>query len=833
MRPASSSVVQAIRFAGVDAARIVGGGMDPVDSDVGLWVMGAGQLDLAGTPKTGWTRAAGSVGAGATEVPLQTAPTGWQAGDDVSIAPTAKPDGGSDFYKGFDESAVAASSSGSVRLATPTRRAHPEVNGQWGAEVMNLTRNVRIEGTAAGPAHVFIRSSKPQTVRYTQIRHVSVLKGSATPEGKSGRYGLHFHMMGEASRGSVVEGVVVRDAGSHTFVAHASHGITFRDDISYNNVRDAFWWDPSPNNREPGDPTNDTLIDGSIVAKSLGVPDDNRDYRLSAFNLGMGRNNTIRNSTAVGTGGTAGSAGFGWPEDAGQNIPGNGVWTFNQGNVSHNNHDNGLFVWQNTDTLHDVSNFVSYHNGSYGIEHGAYINSYRYANATLYGNGKAGINTKAKPKPMRPLSFENLIVDGGGSSPHGLVSFDHVAEDDPLPTLFFCTVFKGQTGAAVGLSTGSEHRAPEIMDFVESQLSGAQFSMKSLLSGTRIRVQNGGAAFQLDAAGNRTTISPFVTVRGGCAPGPTTPPGLPGAPSPNPPPTPGPAPGPAPGPTTTQPGPSTDLDHQASAPTDANHRPADDPAAGHHPAAAGPTPVPHRPAADHRPRLRRHRQRHRHGHRDRRRHHRHPPRRPLRRRRPRTGRLPRPVPVRLARLHRPPGNPHPPGGPDPHQRQLPPLGPGHRGDHGPLTRRRSHKMDEPTAPGRVLQMRLVVEAPDYEQAVAFYRDVLGAPEELTVEGDAGEKVTILDMGRATLELSNPAQVAMIDAVEVGRRISPRLRVAFEVADTRAVTNDLVDAGADLLASPTLTPWQSLNSRLSAPANLQITLFEEPGESAGG
>jgi catechol 2,3-dioxygenase-like lactoylglutathione lyase family enzyme len=142
-------------------------------------------------------------------------------------------------------------------------------------------------------------------------------------------------------------------------------------------------------------------------------------------------------------------------------------------------------------------------------------------------------------------------------------------------------------------------------------------------------------------------------------------------------------------------------------------------------------------------------------------------------------------------------------------------------------------MGEPTAPGRVLQMRLVVEAPDYEQAVAFYRDVLGAPEELTVEGDAGEKVTILDMGRATLELSNPAQVAMIDAVEVGRRISPRLRVAFEVTDTRAVTNDLVDAGADLLASPTLTPWRSLNSRLSAPANLQITLFEEPGESAGG
>ncbi|MGH8966758.1 MAG: VOC family protein, partial [Actinomycetes bacterium] len=80
-----------------------------------------------------------------------------------------------------------------------------------------------------------------------------------------------------------------------------------------------------------------------------------------------------------------------------------------------------------------------------------------------------------------------------------------------------------------------------------------------------------------------------------------------------------------------------------------------------------------------------------------------------------------------------------------------------------------------TKAGQVLQMRLVVEAPDYEAAVSFYRDVLGAPEELVVEGDRGEKVTILDVGRATLEISNPAQVAMIDDIEVGRRVSPKLR----------------------------------------------------------
>jgi len=128
--------------------------------------------------------------------------------------------------------------------------------------------------------------------------------------------------------------------------------------------------------------------------------------------------------------------------------------------------------------------------------------------------------------------------------------------------------------------------------------------------------------------------------------------------------------------------------------------------------------------------------------------------------------------------------------------------------------------------GRVLQMRLVVEAPDYEEAVAFYRDVLGGAEELVVEGDSGERVTILDVGRATLELSNPEQVAMIDQVEVGRRVAPRLRVAFEVADADTVTQELVEGGADLVAEPVITPWQSLNARLEAPAGLQLTVSQE-------
>ncbi|MCF6475995.1 VOC family protein [Nonomuraea sp. MG754425] len=126
----------------------------------------------------------------------------------------------------------------------------------------------------------------------------------------------------------------------------------------------------------------------------------------------------------------------------------------------------------------------------------------------------------------------------------------------------------------------------------------------------------------------------------------------------------------------------------------------------------------------------------------------------------------------------------------------------------------------------VRQLRLVVEADDYEAALAFYRDVLGLPEQAAFSGDGGARVAILDAGRATLEIANPAQKTMIDDVEVGRQVAPRLRVAFEVDDAEQTTHRLVEAGAEEVAPPTVTPWRSLNARLDAPAGLHITIFQE-------
>ncbi|NLS08887.1 VOC family protein [Nesterenkonia sp. MY13] len=126
----------------------------------------------------------------------------------------------------------------------------------------------------------------------------------------------------------------------------------------------------------------------------------------------------------------------------------------------------------------------------------------------------------------------------------------------------------------------------------------------------------------------------------------------------------------------------------------------------------------------------------------------------------------------------------------------------------------------------VRQLRLVVHAEDFESALTFYRDVLRLPEEAAYEGDGDARVGILDAGRATLELANTEQVRMIDSVEAQGQPSARLRVAFEVDDAAIHTQQATAAGAQLTAEPTLTPWGSLNSRLEAPAGLQITLFQD-------
>jgi catechol 2,3-dioxygenase-like lactoylglutathione lyase family enzyme len=123
-----------------------------------------------------------------------------------------------------------------------------------------------------------------------------------------------------------------------------------------------------------------------------------------------------------------------------------------------------------------------------------------------------------------------------------------------------------------------------------------------------------------------------------------------------------------------------------------------------------------------------------------------------------------------------------------------------------------------------MELRLVLTVDDFDQALGFYRDALGLPELEKWETTGDARIAILAAGRATVELVNEAHAAAIDEIEVGSRVAGPVRIAFETADSAALAQRLVAAGAEQLAEPALTPWNDLNVRLRAPDGLQLTLF---------
>lgn len=394
-----------LTFQGV-AAGYVGGGIDVLASDVGLWTMGAGRLDIQGTQRTGWAR--------------DTRPADWLPDDEVVIAPSA-PFGTADWAKWeLTTAGAVVMPQGGITLD----------GSRLPTEVANLTRDCVIDGVG----HVFIRSSSPQTIRWAALNGL----GIAPP--LLGRYPLHFHMAHDGSDGSIVEGVVVRGGKHHAFVPHGSNGITFIGCVAYDTRDEAFWWDPG------ADHAADRIrwID-SVAFKT--TPSDTS--RFGAFVLGSGLGNECLGCVAVGVPGTKSQGGGLWPENPGGGTgadPNSGVWRFERF-VAHNC-GNGIHVWQNDKSLHDVGDdsvlgLTAYHCQQAAVNHGAYFNAYRYA-IESYGNAFGVFEhalSKAPPQP-RALEYRAPILDGRGRA--GAVGFHMTTHNAPgADVVLTSPVFRG------------------------------------------------------------------------------------------------------------------------------------------------------------------------------------------------------------------------------------------------------------------------------------------------------------------------------------------------------------------------------------------------------
>lgn len=123
----------------------------------------------------------------------------------------------------------------------------------------------------------------------------------------------------------------------------------------------------------------------------------------------------------------------------------------------------------------------------------------------------------------------------------------------------------------------------------------------------------------------------------------------------------------------------------------------------------------------------------------------------------------------------------------------------------------------------VQEFRITLTVDDFDAAVKLYRDGLGLPQIADWSSQQG-RVLLLDAGRATLELFDESQAAMVDDLEVGRRVSGKVRLALQVADADRTAASLVEAGATPVADAVDTPWGDRNARVAAPDGMQLTLF---------
>ena len=126
----------------------------------------------------------------------------------------------------------------------------------------------------------------------------------------------------------------------------------------------------------------------------------------------------------------------------------------------------------------------------------------------------------------------------------------------------------------------------------------------------------------------------------------------------------------------------------------------------------------------------------------------------------------------------------------------------------------------------ILELRVALTTDDYDRLSSFYLNGLGLEPSQVWPEDQG-RALVLDLGRATLEVFDEKQANTVDQIEVGRRVSGKIRFALQVPDLEAAIERLTSHGAKLVHPPVDTPWGDRTVRFEDPDGMQITLYQVP------
>jgi hypothetical protein len=287
------------------------------------------------------------------------------------------------------------------------------------AEVVNAAADIVLRGPGdvmvmpmSGPRPVGL----PPAVTISDVRFENL--GLA---GNLGHYPFHFHLCGDAARGSTATDCVAVHSQNHAFVTHSSNGVRWTRCVAIDTHDVPFWWD---HQAQPAD--HDLVYDHCLVVgaqprvPNAGETTLQAQYRFTGFRLSggyapgtangdVGTNLNAIGCRVAGLKGGVQHAGFVWPEADGA------VWTM-QDCLAHNIQHAGIFVWQNEGSSHNIERFVAYNCGDFGVDHGAYLNRYQYT-GLVTADCPYGVNLHAMTgqgsNTSRDMVFEHTHLGFG------------------------------------------------------------------------------------------------------------------------------------------------------------------------------------------------------------------------------------------------------------------------------------------------------------------------------------------------------------------------------------------------------------------------------------
>jgi len=259
----------------------------------GILNMG-GTLELFGAAgRTPWTRLSTTAAKGATQITVDAA-SSWKVGDRIAVASTDY-----DFAQA-EEFTLSAVSGNTLTLSAPLKYDHFGQAQSFGgktlesrAEVALLSRNITVQGDATSDSSKF--GAQVMTMDGGQA-HIDGVEFARVGQKKaSGRYPVHFHLLGDAGANSYVKNSSIHNSYNRCLTIHGTNGVKVQNNAAFETVGHCYFL-------EDGVETGN-LLEGNLAFGVHKPADADRllptDGRPSAFWI-TNPNNVVRNNVAAG-----------------------------------------------------------------------------------------------------------------------------------------------------------------------------------------------------------------------------------------------------------------------------------------------------------------------------------------------------------------------------------------------------------------------------------------------------------------------------------------------------------------------------------------------------